>query len=202
MGLHKLEDIAARLSSWRLPLALIAVATLAALAGDAGREWLRYDRVWVAQGETWRFLSAHIVHLGWTHLLLNSLGLLLVWYLVGANLNARRWLATMLVVIVCIDAGFWWLNPELLWYVGLSGLLHGMLVAGLLAALPRISAETAVLGVLLVLKLGWEQLGGPLPGSEVSSGGPVVVDAHLYGALGGAMGAFLTIIRVRQRPSI
>ena len=202
MGLHKLEDMALRLSNWWLPLALIALAILAELAGDAGREWLRYDRVWVAQGESWRFVSAHLVHLGWTHLLLNALGLLLVWYLVGGNLNARRWLATTLVIIVCIDAGFWWLNPELLWYVGLSGLLHGMLVAGLLVKLPAISAETTVLGVLLILKLGWEQLGGPLPGSEMTSGGTVVVDSHLYGALGGAVGAFLTIIRVRPRPSI
>ncbi|MCH9693711.1 MAG: rhombosortase, partial [Gammaproteobacteria bacterium] len=199
MGLHKLDDTSSQLSKWWLPLALIAIALAAALAGELGRDWLRYDRIWIAQGEGWRFLSAHIVHLGWSHLLLNALGLLLVWYLVGANLSSRRWLSIMLIVILCIDAGLWWLNPGLLWYVGLSGLLHGMLVAGLAASLPRLSAENAVLGLLLLLKLGWEQFGGPLPGSEVSSGGPVVVDAHLYGAVGGAVGAFLTIIRVQPR---
>ena len=59
-----------------------------------------------------------------------------------------------------------------------------------------------ILLLLLVAKISWEQFSGPVPGSELTSGGPVVVDAHLYGALGGVLGGFLVRIRVKSRASI
>jgi membrane associated rhomboid family serine protease len=101
-----------------------------------------------------------------------------------------------------MDIGFWFLNPELYWYVGMSGLLHGLLVAGIVTRLSKIDAETAILLLLLVGKITWEQFSGPVPGSESTSGGPVIVDAHLYGALGGALGAILARIRVKRAAPI
>ncbi|MCH8278820.1 MAG: hypothetical protein IIC12_07825 [Proteobacteria bacterium] len=88
------------------------------------------------------------------------------------------------------------------WYVGLSGLLHGLLVAGILVRLRDLNAETVILAALIVAKLAWEQFNGPLPGSETTSGGPVIVDAHLYGAAGGVLGGLLTRIRVQPRTSL
>jgi rhomboid family GlyGly-CTERM serine protease len=97
-----------------------------------------------------------------------------------------------------MDAGFWFLNPGLYWYVGMSGLLHGLLAAGIVARWKNFDAETAILLLLLVAKISWEQFSGPVPGSESTSGGPVVVDAHLYGAIGGVLGAILVRIRVKS----
>jgi len=86
---------------------------------------------------------------------------------------------------VVVGATIHLLNPEVQRYVGLSGVLHGLFVTGALS-------ETACdrrwgLGLLAAVgaKLAYEQLFGPLPGSEAGAGGPVLVDAHLYGALGG-----------------
>jgi len=141
-------------------------------------------------------LSGHLTHLGWSHFALNSAGLILVWYLVGTAYSPLRWLLIAAVAIATIDICFWFLNPELTWYVGLSGLLHALLVAGILARLSDSNAETVILAALIVAKLAWEQFNGPLPGSEASSGGPVIVDAHLYGAAGGLLGGLLTRIRV------
>jgi membrane associated rhomboid family serine protease len=81
----------------------------------------------------------------------------------------------------------------------LSGLLHGILAAGLVERLRKPETETIVLTLLLVGKLVWEQLSGPLPGSEGTAGGTVVVDSHLFGALGGAAAAFF--LRNRVRPA-
>jgi membrane associated rhomboid family serine protease len=39
--------------------------------------------------------------------------------------------------------------------------------------------------LLVCGKLLWEQAVGPLPGSAEVAGGKVIVDAHLYGAIGG-----------------
>jgi len=92
-------------------------------------------------------------------------------------------------VLASIDLGLWFLDPALSWYVGLSGLLHGLFAAGLLSRLRAAPAESLVLGGLLAAKLLVEQIAGPLPGSETSAGGAVVVNAHLYGTAGGIAAA-------------
>ncbi len=189
-------------ASWAIPAAIIGLSVLVMLGGSVASEWLRYDRVWIGQGEVWRLVTGHVTHLGWSHLMLNSAGLLLVWYLVGGAQTIRNWLRIIAISIATIDVAFWVLYPGLHWYVGMSGFLHGLLAAGIVSRLPRMQPETAVLLTLLVAKIAWEQFAGPLPGSETTSGGPVVVAAHLYGAIGGVLGAVLVRIRVRPQASI
>lgn len=204
MGLHKLERFGGKsaLSLWLIPAVIVIGSVLIALSGEFGREALRYDRVWIGQGEAWRLLAGHFAHLSWSHLALNSAALLLLWYLIGATHSLRDWVIIILVSITTMDAAFWVLNPSLYWYVGMSGLLHGLLAAGLVARFGSFDAETTLLLVLLTAKIGWEQFAGPVPGSESTSGGPVVVDAHLYGALGGVLAAVLLRIRVRPQAAI
>jgi rhomboid family GlyGly-CTERM serine protease len=197
MGLRLVDRSRSGLAVWALPVAILAVSAGLAAAGDSAREALAFDRSAIAAGEAWRLVSAHFVHLGWSHFLLDSTGLLLVWFLVGGCLGPLRWLAVLGSVVVGIDAGFWFLEPQLVWYVGLSGVVHGLLAAGIVAGLGRDRPELTVLAVLLLAKLGWEQLVGPLPGSEASTGGHVITAAHLYGAVAGAAaGALLR----RRRP--
>lgn len=207
MGLSQTGNAAPRqrgggLAGWRLPVALIATGGLAALCGAEGLQALRYDRTAIGDGELWRLLSGHLVHLGWGHYLLNAAGLALVWLLVGHALTTGLWLCALVVIIAVIDVGFWFLNPQLAWYVGLSGALHGLLVLGLMLSFAESVRENAVLVFLVSAKLVYEQWFGPLPGSESTAGGAVVVDAHLYGAIGGATVAGLLRIRVRKHPSI
>ena len=204
MGLHKLKVNAAATPAmtWLFPVTYISLSILVMLAGDLGKEALRYDRVWIGQGEAWRLISGHFTHLGWSHLALNSVGLLLVWYLVGKAYTLRSWAMVIGMTLATMDVGFWLLNPELYWYVGMSGLLHGLLAAGIVARWNSIDAETVILMLLIIAKIAWEQFSGPVPGSESTSGGPVVVDAHLYGALGGVLGGFLVRIRVKSPASI
>ncbi len=178
MGLHKSDGIAAT---------VIGVSAAIALWGEVGREWLRYDRAAIADGEVWRLVTGHLVHLGPAHFLMNAAGLGLVWFLFAREFDARGWLAILFAVVAGISAGFWFLDPELAWYVGLSGLLHGMLAAGIVAGLPGRRREAVILAVLVAAKLVWEQLAGPLPGSEETAGGNVIVNAHLYGTLAGAV---------------
>jgi rhomboid family GlyGly-CTERM serine protease len=172
------------------------------LSGDWGRELLRYDRDGIANGEVWRLVSGHFVHLGFAHWVLNGAGLLLVWFLVGEFLRDRQWIVVTVVSVVCIDIGFWVLEPQLQWYVGLSGLLHGYLAAGIVTAYRQRKIEMAVLAAAIVGKLVYEQLLGPVPGSELSTGGAVITAAHLYGAIGGLIASAILRIRVRRQPSI
>ncbi len=191
------------LSTQRLFLSLFAASLLVQLlmVEDA----LRYERTAIFAGEAWRLLTGHLAHLGWGHWGLNALGLVLTYFLVGGRFDSAAWAVVVVGSALAIGAGLLAFNPELLWYVGLSGVLHGMLAAGALKGASERHLDSSLLLLLLVAKLSWEQWAGPLPGSEASAGGRVIVDAHLYGAVGGLGfgGVIITLQRLktgRRRP--
>ncbi len=170
---------------WTAVAVLIAIAT-AAQALELVTV-LRYDRGAIAAGEVWRVLTGHLVHLNGMHLVLNAVGLALVSALVGMHLRLPAWGLALLISAATVSAGLWLGTPELAWYVGLSGVLHGLLAAGALVGLTerRERLFTGLVLAVVAAKLGWEQWAGATPGTEAVADGRVVVDAHLYGALGG-----------------
>jgi rhomboid family GlyGly-CTERM serine protease len=168
-------------------LLLLWLSLLLPVAGGTGlRDALRYERGAVLGGEPWRLLTAHLVHLDLVHALLNTVGATLMWALFAREFRARHWLWIVLGSALVIDAGFLFAAPQLRWYVGASGVLHGVMAAGTLAQLRRGDPVSVLLLLFLLGKLGWEQLVGPLPFEDP---GTVVVDAHAFGALGGALTA-------------
>lgn len=192
MGLNPRPAKAWRALRRALPaLVIVGAAALLTLGGSEVRDALAFDRSDIRAGEAWRLLSGHFVHLGASHALLNVAGIALVWLLVGKEYTALQWALISIVVFAAIDAGLWWLNPQLEWYVGLSGALHGWLAAGVVAGLAKRRQDAWLLGGLVAAKLVFEQWQGPIPGSVESSGGPVIVDAHLYGAIAGAAAGFV-----------
>jgi rhomboid family GlyGly-CTERM serine protease len=173
---------------WAL-LTACALLLLITLTGETGQELLRYDRAALAHGELWRLVTAHLVHLDVHHALLNCLGLLLMWALFARDYPPRQWLLILLASIAMIDLGLASWDSTLRWYVGSSGALHGAMAAGTLAHLRRHERDGWLLAAFLVGKIVWEQAVGALP---LSGSDPVVVDAHLFGAVGGlAAAAFL-----------
>jgi rhomboid family GlyGly-CTERM serine protease len=173
-----------------------ALLLLPELGGDVGRALLRYDRAGLAAGQWWRLLTGHIVHLDLEHAGLNSLGLVLMWALFARDYSPRQWILIVLVTLGAIDAGLWLRDSTIAWYVGSSGALHGVMAAGTLAHLRRRDLDGWILAAFIVVKLSFEQRSGALPFAD--SGAGVVVDAHLYGALGGA--AVAAFLKPRAEP--
>jgi len=177
----------------------ICVSILALeLGGEPLELLLRYDRDALAGAELWRLLTGHVVHLGWSHALLDLAGLILMWALFFGDYRPGYWLLIGAASIAAIDAGFWFLEPQLAWYVGLSGMLHGVMSAGTWAHLRRRDWDAWILAAFLLAKLVWEQTHGALPLSGAGSQLRVVVDAHLFGAMGGLLAALW--LRPNPRP--
>ena len=177
-------------------LGACALLLLPELAGDTGRQLLRYDRMALAAGQWWRLITAHGVHLDFEHAALNTLGLVLMWALFASDFHPRQWLAILLGSIAVIDAGLWLRDSTVAWYVGSSGVLHGVMAAGTLAHLRRGDLDGWVLAVFIVAKLIYEQSSGALPFVDNHAG--VIVNAHLYGCLGGL--AVAAALRSRTEP--
>jgi rhomboid family GlyGly-CTERM serine protease len=152
----------------------------------------QFDRGLIDQGHYWLLLSGHLVHLNWTHWALNMAGLLVIAVFFSLYGNVFDWLFVLLFSAVVVGLGLYWFHPELVWYVGLSGVLHGLFVYGAIREVRFYPFSGYVLVLLLSAKLFWEYMNGPLPGSESMTGGRVVVEAHLYGALAGLVAIFLT----------
>jgi rhomboid family GlyGly-CTERM serine protease len=198
---NRLSPIAAALQwdrgrwIWLLIILLVLDAVLG--LGDSVGQLLRYDRSAIAAGGWWRLLTAHIVHLDAHHLILNELGLVLMWSLFAQDYDPVEWCAIVLTGALAISSGLWWLSPRVSWYVGASGVLHTVMAAGAAKHLATGAWDRWILIAGLSAKLAWEQWGG-------SAAPLIVVDAHLYGALSGfilgaALSLRIAIIRHRSR---
>jgi len=114
---------------WRSFL-LGAVALAAYLVlGPAPEAWV-YDRAAIAGGEWWRLFTGHWVHSDLAHAGWDISALLLLGGLFEARLKWRLPLA-LLAASMGVDAWLWWGDPWLNYYCGLSGILNGLLVLGL-----------------------------------------------------------------------
>ena len=146
---------------------------------------LMWQRQLIRNGQWWRLLTGNFIHLGWPHLFMDLAGLGMIWLLLGASLKIWQWLLALLTSALCVGVGLYLFVPGIRWYLGLSGALHGLYVAGIGGHRREHPVESAVLLFLIIAKLTLECLGGPMPGSDILAGGQVVTQAHLLGALGG-----------------
>lgn len=167
---------------------LLALGLILALNGLAvpGREALAFQRQGLLHHQWWRLFSGHLVHLSWRHALLNCGGLIVLWALFARDYTALRWLWILTLAALSIDGALWFLAVD--WYLGASGVLHGVWAAGALATWRRGDGIGALLLVLLIIKLIYEQYSG----SSVFDGELTIVPAaHLFGALGGLLGSLV-----------
>ncbi len=167
-------------------LFIFLLSALAQLSLMFEMDWLQFARADIEAGQWWRFITGNLVHLTWRHFAMNILALLAIFALYSKCLNIHGMILVFLLSCLSVTLGIWIFSPQIHWYVGLSGSLHGLLVTLIILdyAIHKYWLNIILL-FALITKLLWEGMMGPMPGSESVAGGPVVVQAHLYGFLGG-----------------
>lgn len=173
---------------------LLALALLMAplAGGEPLTQLWRYERHAIADGQWWRLVTAHFVHMDVGHAVLNAAGLALLWALFARSWRPGQWLFALVLTLVVIDAGFWFISTDLQWYVGASALLHGAFACGCMALVFQKDRLGQLAALVLVAKLIWEQVHGPLP---LETRHPVITASHAYGAVGGALAGLLLKLR-------
>jgi rhomboid family GlyGly-CTERM serine protease len=139
----------------------------------------------LADHEWYRLVTGHLAHTNWTHLGMNAAALLITLLLFPFYGRPALLACCVLWNALFISFGLLLLFPEIAWYVGFSGIAHGLLMTGALLSLREPVARLLVL--LLVAKVGWEfwSGGGGVSASLIEA--PVVYEAHLLGLVAGAI---------------
>lgn len=176
---------------WPHALALAALLLVLQSANVGIHDVLRFTRRGLEHGEWWRLLTAHFVHLGWAHAALDALGVVLCCALAPHLFNAHIWLKTAGLAFG-IGTLLWCCSPEVPNYVGLSGVLYGLFVLGLLP--PAWRGDGIAAGALAVSAgwMIWQWAAGPSALEEGLIGGRVIAIAHVYGFGLGVAGVALT----------
>ena len=169
-----------------LILLAVALTSAAALHWPGLAAALLLDRPAVAQGQWWRLWSGHLLHLGLSHALLNLGALAVILMLAWRQRMLAELAVAALVAMPLLSLALLWLDPQLDWYAGLSGLLHGLLV---MVLVRRGDMLAIVLLLLLVAKLACEWRFGS-HGQQFE----VVTLAHRLGA---ALGVLWAVVRWR-----
>lgn len=177
--------IAAELSHWSTWL-IIGLVLFFSLATRSQVEMLSLARPPVFAGEWWRVFTSQIVHLSVNHAGLNAAGFFIVSYSFKQDVSPLREIVALLFSMLAVGLGILYLNPEILWYVGLSGAIYGVLVHHLIVGSRRTPVISCGFLLFVVSKVIYEQwFAGPDRAIESFIGGQVAEDAHLYGTLMG-----------------
>jgi membrane associated rhomboid family serine protease len=135
-------------------------------------------------------LTAPLLHAGWPHLESNTLPFLIFGFLAMA-VGLGRWLAVTAIIWVVGGLGVWLVGPSGSSTIGASGVIFGWLTFLLARGFFNRSGKQILLALVLLFLWGGILL-GVLPGNP-----GVSWQAHLFGALGGVLAAWVMAIRRR-----
>jgi rhomboid family GlyGly-CTERM serine protease len=168
--------------NWLL-LAILCLAVYAIINGNT--DILDYNREMILDGEYWRLITGNFNHTNIYHLLLNIAGLTVIAGLHHTYFSSKAFISLIVYLSITIGLCILWLSPETLLYVGLSGVLHGLLIVGAIIDVGKKHYSGYLLIIGVIGKVVSEQLfQSPTQVSELIEA-TVLTEAHLYGLIAG-----------------
>jgi rhomboid family GlyGly-CTERM serine protease len=191
--------------AWSAPGLALALCAVSGVASCMPLAWLVYERQALAQAQWWRVATSHLAHLNAAHWAVNAAALFLL-AVIFRGMGPRKLAAVLACSAAAVAAGLWFGTPQVAWYAGLSGALHGLFAAGAIlgwANGPRQGRwGSALLWMAGLAKLCWEaRIGWPTAPSPWL-GTATVTAAHAFGYAGGSFaGCAMAMARSRRSPA-
>lgn len=161
-------------------VAITALLLMVFLLPQSASEILQYDRIAISNGEYWRLATGQYVHLTLSHLLLNLLGVWFIWLLFAEYLSGWSYLFLVTLSALFCNLGMWLFNPEILLYVGFSGVLYALFTWGALKDIQHRARAGFILLLAVVGKATYEYCVGPLS-TQQNTSNELATAAHFYG---------------------
>ncbi|QJR82685.1 rhombosortase [Alteromonas pelagimontana] len=180
------------------PLIVAVLSILAFFCEPRSSDYLAYDRYAIEGFETWRLITGNLVHTNGYHLVMNIAGLLLLWALHGEHYRPVRYIKLFFWCCLGTSIGIYWFSANLIWYVGLSGALHGIFIWGACMDIRQGMKSGWLLLIGVSGKVLYEQLTGGSTEVAALIDANVAIDAHLYGAVSGLL--LFTAMVMLSRP--
>jgi rhomboid family GlyGly-CTERM serine protease len=169
------------------PLVIVIVSTILALTEPLSSTWLAYDKHQLVDFQWWRLITGHLLHTNSMHLLLNLTGLTLLWALHGHYYRTPRYVMIFLLLCLGTSGGLYYLAPQMQWYVGLSGVLHGLFIVGAYFDIQNKLRSGWIMLIGVWLKVLHEQIYGASENVAQLISANVAIDAHLFGTVTGSL---------------
>jgi rhomboid family GlyGly-CTERM serine protease len=135
--------------------------------------------------EYWRWFTSSLVHFGWPHSVMNIAGFLLITWVLFYQVSIYRFACLLMFCILVIGIAMP-IVSEIRYYAGLSGAIHGLLIAGSFYAVDQAIWKRALVILVTLGKVIHEQLPGYQANDlQALMPVPVAVDAHLLGLIAG-----------------
>jgi len=144
-----------------------------------------YNRELIINGEYWRLLSGNFNHTNIYHLLLNVTALAVIGGLHYRYYSSGTFILLILLLSLGVGVGILLLSPGTQLYVGLSGILHGIIIVGAIIDVSKRYYSGYVLIIGTIIKVINEQIfNSPVEISQLIEA-KVLTEAHLYGLVTG-----------------
>ncbi|RUO35245.1 rhombosortase [Aliidiomarina sanyensis] len=182
------------------PIGVSALLFLIYVVPDAWRFQLTFERDLIEAGEYWRILTGQLVHLDISHLVLNILGVWVMFLLFAEHAPRWHYVAVVTLLALFSNLGMLWFAPEIDRYVGFSGVLYGLFAWGALLDVYKKVRFGWILLIGVLLKVTWEYIAGPVALGAASTAN-LATAAHFFGMVGGLFVAGWQVSRSRIRRS-
>ncbi len=164
---------------------------------------LEFNRTKIVEGEYWRLFTGNLVHYGFAHLAMNIAAFLIIAISLLREVSLKIYIPLLISCAMAVGIGTLLWNPELVFYRGLSGVIHGLIVAGLLLNSFR-NRWLSYLFVGLVFAKIFHEHQADFQENQLQTliPVPVAIDSHWYGALAGLiyMGVLMALQKIKKCP--
>lgn len=192
------SDHGSRKLPWFTLAVTFSIISIYAFFGPAP-DALVWDRDLIRDGQTWRLISGHFAHADFEHLAWNAGALIILGSLLEISLTygIRKMILANIISAILIHGMIYTTRPDLIWYVGFSGILNSYFIIALYGIWQKTRSPVAIfVGFGAIAKTCAEVLGG---GSVLGIGSwQAVPQAHMAGLISGVIMVFLAALCERD----